>query len=128
LVAAWAASAGGTPPAAAITATPRRTADSLVIDIARGLQYVQGMSAETVRKILETARTTFEQLAAAAPDDLAQQYRHDPEIPESANYFRAVANSICSDPALADSYRMQIDLLRRRDFVTLLGEASCTEL
>jgi TIR domain len=31
----------------------QKTADSLVIDIARGLRNVQGMSAETVRKILE---------------------------------------------------------------------------
>jgi TIR domain len=51
----------------------QKTADSLVIDIARGLRNVQGMSAETVRKILETARATFEQLATSAPDDLALQ-------------------------------------------------------
>jgi tetratricopeptide (TPR) repeat protein len=51
----------------------QQTADSLVIDIARGLRNVQGMSAETVRKILETARATFEQLATSAPDDLALQ-------------------------------------------------------
>jgi tetratricopeptide (TPR) repeat protein len=49
----------------------QRSAESMVIDIARGLRNVQGMSAETVRKILDTARATFEQLAAAAPDDLA---------------------------------------------------------
>jgi hypothetical protein len=49
----------------------QQTADSLVFDIARGLRNVQGMSAETVRKILETARATFDQLAASAPDDLA---------------------------------------------------------
>jgi tetratricopeptide (TPR) repeat protein len=51
----------------------QKTADSLVIDIARGLRSVQGMSAETVRKILETARATFEQLANAAPDELTLQ-------------------------------------------------------
>jgi tetratricopeptide (TPR) repeat protein len=51
----------------------QKTADSLVIDIARGLRNVQGMSAETVRKILETARATFEQLATSAPDDLVLQ-------------------------------------------------------
>ena len=49
----------------------QRTADSLVFDIAQGLRDVQGMSAESVRKILETAKATFEQLAAAAPDDLS---------------------------------------------------------
>ena len=51
----------------------QKTADSLVLDIARGLRDVQGMSAETVRKILETAKATFEQLTASAPDDLALQ-------------------------------------------------------
>src|SRR5262249_12688106 len=51
----------------------QKTADSLVIDIARGLRNAQGMSAGTVRKILETARATFEQLATSAPDDPALQ-------------------------------------------------------
>src|SRR5262249_9329399 len=51
----------------------RRTADSLVVDIARGMRDVLGMPADTVRKILETAKATFEQLAASAPDDLALQ-------------------------------------------------------
>ena len=51
----------------------KRTADSLVVDIARGLRNVHGMSAESVRKVLETAKATFEQLAASAPDDLELQ-------------------------------------------------------
>src|SRR5262249_47896483 len=51
----------------------QETAESLVFDIAQGLRNVQGMSAETVRKVLETARATFEQLATSAPDDLALQ-------------------------------------------------------
>jgi tetratricopeptide (TPR) repeat protein len=51
----------------------QRTAESLVFDIAQGLRNVQGMSAESVRKILETAKATFEQLAASAPDDLTLQ-------------------------------------------------------
>src|SRR5215831_5607918 len=51
----------------------QKTAESLVFDIAQGLRNVQGMSAETVRKILETARSTFEQLAASAPEDLTLQ-------------------------------------------------------
>ena len=40
-----------------------------MFDIAQGLRDVQGMSAESVRKILETAKATFEQLAESAPDD-----------------------------------------------------------
>ena len=50
-----------------------RIADSLVFDIAQGLRNVEGMRAESVRKILETAKANFEQLAAAAPDDLELQ-------------------------------------------------------
>ncbi len=65
----------------------QKTADSLVIDIARGLQYVQGMSAETVRKVLETARATFEQLAAAAPDDLALQDSRSAMLEEFGNTY-----------------------------------------
>ena len=49
------------------------TAESLVFDIAQGLRNVQGMSAQSVRKILDTAKDTFEQLTASAPDDLALQ-------------------------------------------------------
>ena len=40
----------------------QKTAESLVFDIAQGLRDVQGMSAEMVRKILETARATFSSL------------------------------------------------------------------
>jgi hypothetical protein len=48
----------------------QRTADGLVFNIAQGLRDVQGMRVDTVRKILDTAKATFEQLAASAPDDL----------------------------------------------------------
>ena len=51
----------------------QKTAESLVFDIAQGLRDVQGMRAEAVRKILETAKGTFEQLTASAPEDLALQ-------------------------------------------------------
>ena len=51
----------------------QKTAESLVFDIAQGLRNVQGMSAGTVRKILETARATFEQLATSAPENLPLQ-------------------------------------------------------
>jgi tetratricopeptide (TPR) repeat protein len=51
----------------------QRTAESIVFDIAQGLRDVEGMRAEAVRKILETAKATFDQLAAAAPDDINLQ-------------------------------------------------------
>jgi len=51
----------------------QKTAEDLVFNIALGLRNVQGMSAVTVRKILETARETFEQLVQSSPDDLGLQ-------------------------------------------------------
>jgi hypothetical protein len=51
----------------------QKTADSLVMDIARGLRDVQGMSADSVRTILDTAKGTLEQLAASSADDLSLQ-------------------------------------------------------
>src|SRR5258705_5602097 len=51
----------------------QEAAESMVVDIARDMRNVQGMSAKTVRNILDAARATFEQLAAAAPDDLSLQ-------------------------------------------------------
>ena len=65
----------------------QRTADSLVFDIAQGLRDVQGMCAETVRKILETAKATFEQLAAAAPDDLELQRSRAVMLNEFGNTY-----------------------------------------
>jgi tetratricopeptide (TPR) repeat protein len=51
------------------------TADSLVINIVQGLRHVEGMRAESVRRILETAKATFDQLAAAA-DSLPHNQFH----------------------------------------------------
>src|SRR6202022_2128529 len=65
----------------------QKTAESLVFDIAQGLRNVQGMSAETVRKILETARATFEQLATSAPDDLALQRSRAAMLDEFGNTY-----------------------------------------
>jgi tetratricopeptide (TPR) repeat protein len=65
----------------------QRTAESLVFDIARGLRNVQGMSAETVKKILQTAKATFDQLAAAAPDDLTLQRSRSVMLNEFGNTY-----------------------------------------
>ena len=48
----------------------QQTAENLVFDIAQGLRDVEGMRAESVRKILSTAAATFDTLAASSPDDL----------------------------------------------------------
>jgi tetratricopeptide (TPR) repeat protein len=70
----------------------QRTAESLVFDIAQGLRNVQGMSAESVRKILETAKATFEQLAASAPDDLTLQRSRSVMLNEFGDTYLALGN------------------------------------
>jgi hypothetical protein len=65
----------------------QKTAESLVFDIAQGLRDVQGMSAESVRKILDTAKTTFEQLTASAPDDLTLQRSRAAMLTEFGNTY-----------------------------------------
>jgi tetratricopeptide (TPR) repeat protein len=70
----------------------RRAADSLVVDIAHGLRNVQGMSAQTVRKILETAKTTFEQLAASAPDDPALQRSRSVMLDEFGDTYQTLGD------------------------------------
>jgi len=54
-------------------AIAKQTAERVVFEIAQGLRNVQGLRAETVRKILETSRTAFDQLVTSAPNDLGLQ-------------------------------------------------------
>src|SRR5205823_4492805 len=70
----------------------QKTAESLVFNIAQGLRNVQGMRAETVRKILDTARATFEQLAAGAPDDLALQRSRGAMLNEFGTTYRTLGD------------------------------------
>jgi tetratricopeptide (TPR) repeat protein len=70
----------------------QKTADSLVFDIARGLRDVEGMRADAVRKILETAKATFEQLAAAAPDDLELQRSRSVMLNEFGETYLTLGN------------------------------------
>src|SRR5262249_24000092 len=65
----------------------RQTAESLVFDIAQGLREVQGMSAESIRAILETSRKTFEQLSESAPDDPALQRARAAMLVEFGNTY-----------------------------------------
>ena len=50
-------------------AAAKQAVDGLIFDVAEGLRNVSGMRVETIRKILETVRTTVERLAETAPDD-----------------------------------------------------------
>lgn len=76
------------------------TADSLVIDIAQGLRDVEGMRANSVRKILATAKLTFERLVASDPGNLDLQRSRGIMLLEFGNTYLIV-----SDLAAAhDSY------------------------
>jgi tetratricopeptide (TPR) repeat protein len=68
------------------------TADNLVSDIARGLRNVQGMRADSVRKILETAKATFEQLVNSAPDDLLLQQSRSVMLEEFGRTYLTLGN------------------------------------
>jgi tetratricopeptide (TPR) repeat protein len=87
----------------------QKTADSLVIDIAQGLRNVQGMRAGTVRKILETAKTTFEQLTSSAPHDLSLQRSRSVMLNEFGNTYQDVGDL---DQALL-SYREALAIRER---------------
>lgn len=51
--------------------TAKATADGLVVEIARGLRDVEGLQAESVRKILTRAQQAYDQLADSVDDDNA---------------------------------------------------------
>src|SRR5262249_49170429 len=70
----------------------QQTAESMVVDVARGMRNVQGMSAKTVRLILDTARATFEQLAAAAPDDPALQHSQSVLLDEFGETYETLGD------------------------------------
>ena len=72
----------------------QQTAESLVFDIAQGLRNVQGMNAESVRKILDTARATFEQLAVSAPDDPTLQRSQSVMLSEFVSTRNGVSISL----------------------------------
>ena len=50
-------------------AIAKQAADDVVFQLAQNLRNVQGMRAETVRRILDAARTLMDRIAQAAPDD-----------------------------------------------------------
>jgi eukaryotic-like serine/threonine-protein kinase len=51
----------------------KQAVDGLIFDVAQGLQNVEGMRAESLRKILETAERTMTDLVRSAPDDVDLQ-------------------------------------------------------
>src|SRR5262249_50335079 len=81
----------------------KRSADSLVIDIARGLRDVLGVPTDTVRKILETAKATFEQLAASSPDDLDLQRSQSIMLDEFGDTYQTLGDLDSALTAFRDS-------------------------
>jgi tetratricopeptide (TPR) repeat protein len=47
----------------------KQAVNSLIFDIAQGLRNVTGMRVESIRKVLDTVRTTVDRLAETTPDD-----------------------------------------------------------
>jgi tetratricopeptide (TPR) repeat protein len=98
----------------------QKTADSLVVDIAHGLRDVQGMRAEAVRKILETSRATFEQLATSAASDPSLQRSRASMLIEFGNTYLTLGD-------LGEAFRSYRDSLTIREGL-LASNFSDTEL
>jgi tetratricopeptide (TPR) repeat protein len=90
----------------------QKTAENLVFDIAQGLRNVQGMSAETVRKILETAKATFEQLAASAPDDLELQRSRAAMLSAFGNTYQTLGDLTEAMQAYRDGIAIVVSLTK----------------
>ena len=70
----------------------QKIAESLVFDIAQKLRDMEGVSAETLRKILETAKATFEQLTVSAPDDFDLQRSRSAMLNEFGDTYQALGD------------------------------------
>ena len=79
------------------------TADGLVVNVAQGLRHVEGMRAESVRKMLETAKGAFDKLAAAFPGDLGLQGRRAAMLNEFSKTYRALGDLDSALSAYLDS-------------------------
>ena len=87
-------------------------ADSLVLDIARGLRNVLGVQAATVRKILETAKATYEHLATSAPDNVALQEGLSGMLQEFGDTYKTLGDLAQALRAYRDSLAIRERLAR----------------
>src|SRR6516225_5578856 len=87
-------------------------ADSLVLDIARGLRNVLGVQAATVRKILETAKATYEHLATSAPDNVALQEGLSGMLQEFGDPYKTLGDLAQALRAYRDSLAIRERLAR----------------
>src|SRR6267154_2062486 len=96
------------------------TAESLVSDIAQGLRNVQGMRADAVRKILDTSRGTFDQLAASAPDDPTLQRSRGIMLAEFGTTYRTLGDLDQAQKAFRDGLAIAESLAAASPRNTLL--------
>ena len=81
----------------------KNAADHVVFRIAGDLRDVQGMRVESLRRILDAARSMMDELAKAAPDDLELQSSRSAMLREfSITYLRA-GDLIRAKPAAEES-------------------------
>ena len=90
----WEAEGGQALSASASATAPRQNfgiaknaADHVVFRIAQDLRDVQGMRVESVRRILDTARSMMDELARAAPEDLRLQRSRSVMLNEFAETY-----------------------------------------
>ena len=79
-------------------AIARQAADSVVIELAQNLRNVQGMRVESVRKILDAARTLMDQIAQAAPDDPQLQRSRAAMLSEFTETFQRIGELAAPRP------------------------------
>ena len=73
-------------------AIAKQAADDVVFQLAQNLRNVQGMRAESVRRILESARTLMDQIAQASPDDAQLQRSRAAMLSEFTETFVRVGD------------------------------------
>src|SRR5712671_1566415 len=96
------------------------TAESLVSDIAQRLRNVQGMRADAVRRILDTSRGTFDQLAASAPDDPTLQRSRGIMLGEFGTTYRTLGDLDQAQKAFRDGLAIAESLAAASPRNTLL--------
>jgi tetratricopeptide (TPR) repeat protein len=85
----------------------KTAADKLVVNIAQGLRDVEGVRTETIRKILETARGTVDQLAVSAPDNLELKFSRARMLGEFGDTYLILGKL----PEALDYFQQQLDLV-----------------
>ena len=89
-------------------AAAKDAANSLVLDIAEGLQDVEGMRAESVRRILDTAEQTMTRLAKTDSNNLELQSSRSVMLAQFGDVYARL-----SDPRALTAYEESLAIARR---------------